>query len=133
MCCIKEIKSSLALLFTSLSEIVIILGVASMIGWDLDLPSIAGILAAIGTGVDSKIIILDEARQSKFLSIKQRMKRAITIILGAYFTALAALMPLLWAVAGLFKGFAITTIIGITTGVLITRPAFTDIVKRIEE
>ena len=104
-----------------------------MIKWDLDLPSIAGILAAIGTGIDSQIIILDEAKQSRFLSIKQRMKRAFAIILGAYFTALAALVPLYWAVAGLFKGFAITTIIGITTGVLITRPAFTDMVKKIEE
>ena len=129
----KKFKSSIALLITSVSEIVIILGVASLINWDLDLPSIAGILAAIGIGIDSQIIILDEARQSKFLSIKQRMKRAFAIILGAYFTAVVALIPLYWAVAGLFKGFAITTIIGITAGVLITRPAFTDMVKRIEE
>lgn len=128
----KKFKSSIALLITSISEIIIILGVASLIKWDIDLPSIAGILAAIGTGIDSQIIVLDEAKQSKFLSIKQRMKRAFSIILGAYFTALAALLPLYWAVAGLFKGFAVTTIIGITVGVLITRPAFTDMVKKIE-
>lgn len=129
----RKVKSSLVVLFTSISEIIIILGVASFIGWDLDLPSIAGILAAIGTGIDSQVIILDEAKEGKSLNIKQRMKRAFAIILGAYFTSLAALFPLLWAAAGLFKGFAITTIIGITTGVLITRPAFTDIVKKIEE
>ncbi len=129
----KKFKSSIALLITSISEVIIILGIASLIKWDLDLPSIAGILAAIGTGIDSQIIVLDEAKQSKFLSIKQRMKRAFSIILGAYFTALAALLPLYWAVAGLFKGFAVTTIIGITVGVLITRPAFTDMVKKIEE
>lgn len=129
----RKIKSSIALLITSISEIIIILGVASLIKWDLDLPSIAGILAAIGTGIDSQIIVLDEAKQSKFLSIKQRMKRAFSIILGAYFTALAALLPLYWAVAGLFKGFAVTTIIGITVGVLITRPAFTDMIRKIEE
>jgi preprotein translocase subunit SecD len=129
----KKFKSSIALLITSIAEIIIILGVASLIRWDLDLPSIAGILAAIGTGIDSQIIILDEAKQSKFLNIKRRMKRAYVIILGAYFTALVALIPLYWAVAGLFKGFALTTIIGITTGVLITRPAFTDMVKSIEE
>ena len=123
----------MALLLTSISEVIIILGIASFIKWNLDLPSIAGILATIGTGIDQQIIILDEARQSLFLSIKQRLKRAFTIILGAYFTALAALLPLLWAVAGLFKGFAITTIIGITAGVLITRPAFTDMIGRIEE
>ncbi len=129
----KKFKSSFALLITSISEIIIILGIASLIKWDLDLPSIAGILAAIGTGIDSQIIVLDEAKQSKFLNIKQRMKRAFAIILGAYFTALAALIPLYWAVAGLFKGFAVTTIVGITVGVLITRPAFTDIIRTIEE
>jgi len=109
------------------------LGVASFIKWNLDLPSIAGILATIGTGIDQQIIILDEAKQSLFLSIKQRMKMAFAIILGAYFTALVALLPLMWAGAGLLKGFAITTIIGITTGVLITRPAFTDMIKKIEK
>ncbi len=129
----KKIKSSLALLITSISEIIIILGIASLIEWNLDLPSIAGILATIGVGIDQQIIILDEARQSVFLSIKQRMKRAFTIILGAYFTAVVALLPLLWAGAGLLKGFAITTIIGITAGVLITRPAFADMIKRIEK
>ncbi|MBU2052995.1 MAG: protein translocase subunit SecD, partial [Nanoarchaeota archaeon] len=75
----------------------------------------------------------DETTQSTHLSFKQRIKRAFAIILGAYFTSLVALFPLMWAGAGLLKGFAITTIIGITAGVLITRPAFTDIVRMIEE
>jgi len=129
----KKIKSSIALLFTSMSEILIILGIASLISWNLDLPSIAGILATIGTGIDSQIIILDEAKEEKLISMKQRMKRAFAIILGAYFTAIVALFPLYWAAAGFFKGFAITTMIGITIGVLITRPAFSDMVRRIEE
>tara|TARA_Y100000034_G_scaffold97007_1_gene118338 strand:- start:1316 stop:2857 length:1542 start_codon:yes stop_codon:yes gene_type:complete len=129
----KKFNSSLALLFTSVSEVIIILGIASFIDWNLDLPSIAGILATIGTGIDHQIIILDESKQNLFLSIKQRLKRAFSIILGAYFTSIFALLPLLWAGAGLLKGFAITTIIGITVGVLITRPAFSDVVGMIEK
>ena len=129
----KKFKSSIALLITSISEVVIILGIASLIRWNLDLPSIAGILATIGTGIDQQIIILDEARQSLSISIKQRLKRAFAIILGAYFTAVVALLPLMWAGAGLLKGFAITTLIGITAGILITRPAFADMVRMIEE
>ncbi|MEK6819559.1 MAG: protein translocase subunit SecD, partial [Nanoarchaeota archaeon] len=129
----KKIKSSLAIMFTSVSEIIIILGIASFINWNLDLPSIAGILATIGTGVDDQIVILDEARHSRNLSIKERIKRAFAIIFGAYFTVLVSLLPLMWAGAGLLKGFAITTIIGITAGVLITRPAFSDIIKYIED
>ena len=125
----KKLKSSIILLITSISEIIIILGIASFIEWNLDLPSIAGILATIGTGIDQQIIILDEAKQGRTLTIKQRLKRAFTIILGAYFTAVVALLPLLWAGAGLLKGFAITTIIGVSVGVFIARPAFAAVVE----
>ena len=127
----RTFKSSLALLFTSFSELVIILGVAAFIKWNLDLPSIAGILATIGTGVDQQIVILDEAQTGKETSIKERMKRALFVVMTAYLTSLVALLPLYWAGAGLFKGFAITSIIGITAGVFITRPAFAEMIKRI--
>ncbi len=129
----RKFKVSAALLLISFSEIVIILGIASLIKWNLDLPSIAGILATIGTGVDQQIIIIDEARLGKQTNMKERMKRAIFIVMSAYFTALASLLPLFKASAGLFKGFAITTLIGITAGVFITRPAFAEIIKHIEE
>lgn len=129
----RKFKASLALLFTSFSELIIILGVASFIKWNLDLPSIAGILATIGTGVDSQIVILDEARKGAMINLKEKIKRALFIILSTYFTALAALIPLYWAGAGLFKGFAITTIIGITAGVLISRPAFAEMIRKMEE
>jgi preprotein translocase subunit SecD len=128
----RKIKESLALLLTSFSEIVIILGIAALLKWNLDLPSIAGILATIGTGVDQQIVILDEAKKNKLLSIAERLKRALFIIMSSYFTALVSLLPLYWAGAGLFKGFAFTTIIGITAGVLITRPAFAEMVRRVE-
>jgi preprotein translocase subunit SecD len=129
----RKVKASLALLFTSFSELFIILGVAALIRWNLDLPSIAGILVTIGTGIDQQIIILDEAAHGLNLSIKERMKRAFSVIIVAYLTLIAAMLPLYWAGAGLFKGFALTTIIGVTAGVLITRPAFADIIKKIEE
>lgn len=129
----RKIKASLALLFTSFSELVIILGVAALINWNLDLPSIAGILATIGTGVDSQIVILDEARRGMQSSVKEKIKRALFIIFASYATALASLLPLYWAGAGLFKGFAVTTIIGITAGVFISRPAFAEMIKYIEE
>lgn len=129
----RRIKASLALLFTSFSELIIILGVAALINWNLDLPSIAGILTTIGTGVDSQIVILDEARRGAASSLKDKIKRALFIIFASYATALAALLPLLYAGAGLFKGFAVTTIIGITAGVFIARPAFAEIIRKIEE
>ena len=136
----RKIKVSLALISVSLSEVLIILGVASLIKWNLDLPSIAGIIAAIGTGIDSQLIIMDEAR-IRGESIKQKIKKALFIIVTAFFTTFVALVPLTGALsfmgigaasAGLLKGFAITTLIGITTGVLISRPAFADIARQME-
>ena len=129
----RKIKTSLALLFTSFSELVLILGFAALIKWNIDLPSIAGILATIGTGVDSQIVILDETRKSDNSSIKDRIKRSFFIIMSSYATALASLIPLGWAGAGLFKGFAITTIVGITVGVFLSRPAFADMIRKMEE
>lgn len=129
----RRLKASVALLFTAFSELVIILGIAALIGWNLDLASIAGILATIGTGVDQQIVILDEASKNREENISRRLKRALFVIFSAYFTSFFALVPLWWAGAGLFKGFALTTIIGITSGVLITRPAFAEIIRKVEE
>jgi len=127
-------KSAIAPLIICTSEIIITLGIAAFIKWDLDLPSIAGILAAIGTGVNDQIVILDEAKQKEeSLNMKQKIKRAFTIIIGVYLTAIASLLPLWWAGAGLLRGFVFTTLIGITIGVLVTRPAFADMIKLIEK
>ncbi len=129
----KRWRASLALIGTMISEVIIILGVAALIQWNLDLPSIAGVLATIGTGVDDLIVLMDETGSNVVLNIKQRLKRAFAIILGSYFTTLVSLLPLMWAGAGLLKGFAITTIIGISVGVFITRPAFGDLLKKFGE
>ena len=125
-------KSSLALILVTFAEVVIVLGIAALIRWNLDLPGIAGILATIGTGIDDLIVLMDETSHG-VLSIKQRLKRAFAIIMGAYFTTLVSLLPLMWAGAGLLKGFAITTIIGISVGVFITRPAFGDMIKKFKK
>lgn len=129
----RNIKASTALLLTSFSEIVVILGTAALIHWNLDLPSIVGILVTIGTGVDQQIIILDEFKSMHTESAREKLKNALFIIVAAFFTVFVSLLPLFWAGAGLLKGFAITTMIGLTIGVLITRPAFADIIKLLEK
>ena len=63
--------------------------------------------------------------------MKANIKKAFFIIIVAYFTAVAAMLPLLRAGAGLLTGFAIVTIVGVTAGVLITRPAFGVIMKHL--
>jgi len=125
----RNFKASLALLFTGFSEIIILLGIASAIQWNLDLPSIVGILVMIGTGVDQQIILLDESLAKRSGSIKQKLRWGLYIIMAAYFTTFFSLLPLWWAGAGLLRGFMVTTLIGLTVGVFITRPAFADMLR----
>ncbi len=113
---------------TLLNEIILLLGMAALIGWNLDIAAIAGIIVAVGTGVDDQIVIADETLSKKaastFRSWKEKIKSAFFIIMASYFTTVVAMVPLLFAGAGLLKGFALTTILGVSIGVFITRPAF---------
>jgi len=139
---------------TSVSEVFMILGFATLIGWQLNLPAIAGIIAVIGTGIDHLVIITDEVLyEGKIPSLKvylSRISKAFAIIFAAAATTIIAMSPLLWmgfgALAaaattiiamspllwmgfGALKGFAITTIIGVLIGVLIARPAYGRVIR----
>ena len=122
----KKLSIVIPIFITSLSEVTLTLGTLVLLGANLDISAIAGILVAIGTGVNDQIVIMDEltSKRNVDLSWVKRMKNAFFIIFAAYFTAVASMIPLLFAGAGLLKGFAITSIVGVTVGVLITRPAF---------
>ena len=124
----KKPKIAIPVIITMVSEIVILMGFAAIIGWRLDLAAIAGVIIAVGTGVDDQIVLTDEILGRKKggsnLTWKEKIKRAFFIIMTAYFTTVAAMLPLWWSGAGLLKGFALTTIAGVTIGVFITRPAF---------
>ncbi|ADC69685.1 SecD/SecF/SecDF export membrane protein [Methanocaldococcus sp. FS406-22] len=125
----KQPKIIVPILITCISEVIIILGFASLIDWKLDLPSIAGIIAAVGTGVDNQIVMTDEALKRGAGKIKASIKRAFFIIFASASTAIAAMIPLFFLGVGMLKGFAITTIAGVLIGIFITRPAFARIVE----
>jgi len=123
---------AVSMMITMVSEVVLLLGLASAIGWNLDLAAIAGIIIAAGTGVDDQIVITDEVRRGESEAAynwRQKLKKAFFIIFAAYFTTIVAMTPLLFAGAGLLKGFAFTTIAGVSFGVFITRPAFAKIIE----
>jgi preprotein translocase subunit SecD len=122
---------------TSLAELILILGVASVIHWNIDLAAIAGIIVAIGTGVDDQIIITDEVLkkgvQTKrtLTALKFKINNAFFIIYASAATLIAAMLPLLYVGfsrgatgIGLLSGFAFTTIVGVLIGIFITRPVY---------
>ncbi|MFH1105714.1 MAG: hypothetical protein V1731_00710 [Candidatus Aenigmatarchaeota archaeon] len=166
----RNLKVVIPMVLTSLSEIVIIVGIAAFgrdpwvvalvlnlviiiyaavkkedldfaavfgallvpfmgifLSWTIDIASIGGIIASIGTGINQMIIITDEIKMSGHkleLMWQEKIKRAFVIIFASASTVVAAMVPLIFIGVGLVRGFAITTIVGVLVGVLITRPAY---------
>ncbi|MBW2992359.1 hypothetical protein KY345_04040 [Candidatus Woesearchaeota archaeon] len=123
----RRLKVAIPMVLTPLCEVIVLLGIAALIGWNLDLAAIAGVIIVLGTGVDHTIIIADETLSGETEHIfdwKKRFKKAFFIIMAAYTTTFVAMIPLMFAGAGLLKGFALTTIIGVSIGVFIVRPAY---------
>ncbi len=131
----RNIKVSIPMFLLMVFELIILLGIAAAIRWEIDLAAIAGIIIAIGTALDHAIIISDETLEKKknIMSWKQKLKNAFFIIFGSYFTVVVAMIPLWAAGAGLLRGFAVFTLLGSTIGVLITRPAFAIILEKFTE
>jgi preprotein translocase subunit SecD len=135
----RRFELSVSLGFISLSEVVIVLGFAALVRWNLDLASMAGIIAAIGTGVNQQIIITDEVllygMQRETTSVVNRGKRALFIIVASAATVVATMAPVVFFGFGLGKlvGFAVTTIAGVLVGILITRPAYSEFAKFLAE
>ncbi len=121
------------MLATSFSEVLIILGFTALVGFQLDLPTITGIIAVIGTGVDHLIIITDEVLAGGAMPpdkvYRSRLAKAFAIITAAAATVLIAMSPLLFMGFGALRGFAIITIIGVFIGVGIARPAYAVIIQ----
>ncbi len=120
---------------TSISELIMILGFAAAIGWQLDLASIAGIIAAIGTGIDHLVIITDEVLYEGKLPPRKvylsRITKAFGIIFAAAATTIIAMSPLVVMGFGSLKGFAITTIVGVMIGILIARPVYGKVIHEV--
>ena len=101
----------------------------------MDLPTIAGLIAVLGTGIDQLVIITDEILHegkvpSPNLYLK-RLSRALAIIVAAAATVVIAMLPLALMDLSTLKGFAIITILGVLVGVIITRPAYGRIIMEI--
>ncbi|NHN46929.1 preprotein translocase subunit SecD [Halostella sp. JP-L12] len=118
---------------TALSEVVILLGFAAAIQYPLDLSVIAGFIAVIGTGVDDLIIIADgvmaEGDVESGRIFQNRFRKAFWVIGAAAATTIVAMSPLAVLSLGDLQGFAIVTILGVLVGVLVTRPAYGDILR----
>ncbi|MCJ8322512.1 MAG: protein translocase subunit SecD [Rhizobiales bacterium] len=104
-------------------NLLLIIGVLSLLQATLTLPGIAGIVLTIGMAVDANVLIFERIREEALLgkspiaSIETGYNRALTTILDANITTFIAAVILFYLGTGPVKGFAITLSIGIITSV----------------
>jgi preprotein translocase subunit SecD len=130
----REPSIVLPMVCINASEIIILLGIARFIQ-QLDLASMAGLIAVLGTGIDQLVIITDEILHegkvpSPNLYLK-RLSRALMIIIASAATVFIAMVPLAVMPLSTLRGFAIITILGVLVGIGITRPAYGRIIMQI--
>jgi preprotein translocase subunit SecD len=133
----KLLSLTIPILIADLSEITLLLAALSLISYRLDLASVAGVLAIIGTAVDHKIIITDELIKGKKDETDSnespiaKIKKAFFVIFASAATIMATMLPIILFSTGLSKlvGFAITIILGSLVGIFISRPAYAEFAK----
>ncbi len=124
----RQLKIIAPVLAVSLSELVILV---SLLGsFTIDLAAMAGILAAIGVGVDSQIVITDELKKEG-KDHAEKLAYAFNIITINVIIAIVVMVPLLFSGMVEIIGFALSTIIGSLLGFLISRPVYALLVERI--
>lgn len=108
----------------------------------LDLSAMAGIIVLMGSGVADQIVITeemlrkghaddDEGDSHDEYEVKERIKKAFYVIFTVAGVVIAAMLPLILSGIVEIVGFGMSTVIGVIVGVLITRPAYGDIVKEV--
>jgi len=127
----RHLQIIIPMISISLAELVILLAILG--SFTIDLAGMAGILAAIGVGVDAQIIVTDELLKKEG-EMKKRLEKAFSIITTSVTVAVVAMLPLLF-LSGLVEiiGFATATVLGSLLGLFISRPAYAVIAEHLFE
>ncbi len=89
-------KVAIPMVVTGAAEVYILMGVWFTTFGTLSLSAIAGIIAAVGTGVDDQIIITDESDREVIQSWTEKMKRAFFVIFTSAASTIGAMMPIIY-------------------------------------
>lgn len=103
------------------ANLVLLVGIMSVLGATLTLPGIAGIVLTVGMAVDANVLIFARIREEikqgapPQTAIKNGFDRALVTILDANITTLIVAIILYAIGTGPIKGFAVTLSVGIVT------------------
>jgi preprotein translocase subunit SecD len=114
-----------------LANIILLIGVMSLLQVTMTLPGIAGVVLTIGMAVDANVLIFERIReeqasgQAAMAAAAGGFRRAIGTIIDSNITTLFAALFLMTFGAGPVRGFGVTLALGIVTSVfsaiLVTR------------
>jgi preprotein translocase subunit SecD len=124
-------KLIIPVVIISISELIILISILG--SFTIDLAAMAGIIAAIGVGVDAQIVITDEILKKQSIELQEKLENAFKIIKINVIVAIVAMLPLLFSGMVEIIGFSISTILGALLGYLLSRPAYAAIVRDIAE
>ena len=104
-----------------ISNLLMLLGILTLLEATLTLPGIAGIILTVGMAVDANVLIFERIKEelhkenSNIQAFDLGFKRSIVTILDANITTLIASVILFIFGSGPIKGFAVTLSIGLIT------------------
>ncbi len=125
----RNMRATAPIVLISLAELVILISILG--SFTIDLAAMAGIIAAVGVGVDAQIVITDELLKRDNRKTVEKIGLAFGIIKTNATVAIFAMVPLLFSGLVEIIGFAESTILGALLGYLLTRPAYAAIVERV--
>jgi protein-export membrane protein SecD len=102
-------------------NLVLLLGILTILEATLTLPGIAGIILTVGMAVDANVLIFERIKEemrtekSNIHAFDMGYKRSQTAVLDANITTLISAIILFFLGSGPVKGFAVTLGIGIVT------------------
>jgi preprotein translocase subunit SecD len=104
-----------------IANLIMMMGILSLLGATLTLPGMAGILLTLGMAVDANILINERVREevrngrTPLAALEAGYKRAYGTIIDSNVTALLAHVMLFIFGSGPVRGFAVTITVGILT------------------
>jgi preprotein translocase subunit SecD len=116
----RQFKLILPIVSITLVELVIL--IATIGSFSIDLSAMAGLIAAMGVSIDAQIIITDEIKKTK--DKQEALKKAFSIINSNVFIAVLVFLPLFFTHIVEITGFAVVAIISYILGALVSRPAY---------
>ena len=104
-----------------ITNLILLIGILTILEATLTLPGIAGIILTVGMAVDANVLIFERVKEemkidkSNIHAFDMGYKKARTAVLDANVTTLISAIILFFLGSGPVKGFAVTLGIGIIT------------------